>query len=84
MAFLQHTQEPVMATTKQRTAAQPEGRRSRKPGSSGDGQYYHIEVRPRGRFVTFRSHDVGGKGRGPTRMWRTAASSPMPPTSPSC
>jgi hypothetical protein len=45
-----------------RSRAKPEGRQRRKPGSSGAGQYYHIEVRPRDRFVTFRTHDVGDKG----------------------
>ena len=45
-----------------RSRAQLEGRRRRKPGSTGGGDYYHIEVRPRGEFVTFRTHDVGEKG----------------------
>ena len=34
----------------------------RKPGSTGKGEYYHIEVRPRGDFVTFRTQDVGKRG----------------------
>ena len=42
--------------------AQPEGRRRAKPGSTGKGAYYHIEVRPKGQFTTFRTHDVGKKG----------------------
>jgi hypothetical protein len=33
-----------------------------KPGSTGEGEYYHIEVRPKGEFVSFRTHDVGKKG----------------------
>ncbi len=45
-----------------RSRAQPEGRRRRKPGSTGAGEYYHIEVRPKREFVTFRTHDVGEKG----------------------
>lgn len=45
-----------------RSRAQPEGRRRRKPGTTGGGQYYHIEVRPRDQFVTFRTHDIGEKG----------------------
>jgi hypothetical protein len=45
-----------------RSRAQPEGRRRRKPGSSGEGQYYHVEVRPKDQFVTFRTHDIGEKG----------------------
>jgi len=45
-----------------RSRAQPEGRSRRKPGSTGGGDYYHIEVRPKGEFVTFRTHDIGAKG----------------------
>jgi hypothetical protein len=45
-----------------RSRAQPEGRARRKPGSAGGGAYYHIEVRPREEFVTFRTHDVGKRG----------------------
>jgi hypothetical protein len=33
-----------------------------KPGSTGKGEYYHIEVRPKNEFVTFRTQDVGKKG----------------------
>src|SRR5215203_88363 len=32
------------------------------PGSRGQGEYYHIEVRPRSEFVTFRTQDVGARG----------------------
>jgi hypothetical protein len=42
--------------------AQPEGRRRAKPASTGEGDYYHIEVRPKEEFVSFRTHDVGKKG----------------------
>lgn len=34
----------------------------RKPGASGKGAFFHIEVRPKGEFVTFRNQDVGGRG----------------------
>jgi hypothetical protein len=34
----------------------------RAPGSSGEGDYYHVEVRPRGEFVSFRTQDVGDPG----------------------
>ena len=37
-------------------------RRRAKPGASGEGRYFHIEVRPRRLFVTFRNQDVGGRG----------------------
>jgi hypothetical protein len=42
--------------------AQPEGRRRAQPGSTGEGKYYHIEVRPKRQFAMFRTHDVGKKG----------------------
>jgi hypothetical protein len=34
----------------------------KKPGSAGKGDYYHIEVRPKSEFVSFRTQDVGRKG----------------------
>jgi hypothetical protein len=34
----------------------------KKPGSVGEGGYYHVEVRPRGDFITFRTQDVGRRG----------------------
>lgn len=42
--------------------AQPEGRDRAKPGVTGHGQFFHVEVRPRRAFKTFRTQDVGGKG----------------------
>ena len=33
-----------------------------KPGASGRGKFFHIQVRPRTEFVAFRNQDVGGKG----------------------
>jgi hypothetical protein len=44
-----------------RAGAEPEGRRA-KPGASGKGKFFHIEVRPRGGFSTFRTQDVGAAG----------------------
>ena len=32
------------------------------PGSGGQGEYYHVEVRPGDSFVTFRTQDVGDPG----------------------
>jgi hypothetical protein len=32
------------------------------PGSGGEGDYYHVEVRPRKDFVSFRTQDVGDPG----------------------
>jgi hypothetical protein len=37
-------------------------KRRKKPGTGGAGKFYHIEVRPKGEFVTFRNQDVGEKG----------------------
>jgi hypothetical protein len=34
----------------------------KKPGSTGKGEYYHIEVLPRADFVTFQTQDVGRRG----------------------
>jgi hypothetical protein len=42
--------------------AQPEGRRRAKPGARSGGSFFHIEVRPRREFKTFRTQDVGKKG----------------------
>jgi hypothetical protein len=42
--------------------AQPEGRQRAKPGTTGAGEYYHVEVRPKRQFTIFRTHDVGKKG----------------------
>lgn len=36
--------------------------RRRSPGSSGRGEYYHIELRPDEDFATFRTQDVGDPG----------------------
>lgn len=49
-------------TPRQRALAQPQGRGRKKPGSTGKGDFYHIEVRPKSQFTSFRNHDVGGKG----------------------
>lgn len=32
------------------------------PGTGGQGEYYHVEVRPGDDFVTFRTQDVGDPG----------------------
>ena len=42
--------------------AQPEGRQRKKPGTGGHGNYYHVGVRPKRDFVTFRTQDVGEPG----------------------
>jgi len=45
-----------------RSKAQPEGRGRKKPGTTGEGNYYHVEVRPKDEFTTFRTQDVGDGG----------------------
>jgi hypothetical protein len=42
--------------------SQPEGRGRAKPGTTGKGEYYHIEVRPKSEFNVFRTQDVGERG----------------------
>jgi hypothetical protein len=43
-------------------AAKPEGKRRAKPGTTGEGEYFRIELRSKEDFTTFRYHDVGDKG----------------------
>jgi hypothetical protein len=49
-------------TPRERALAQPEGRKRAKPGTTGEGEYFHIIVRPKTEFTTFRYQDVGEKG----------------------
>lgn len=42
--------------------SQPEGRGRQKPGNTGQGNYYHVEIRDKGDFETFRTQDVGDEG----------------------
>lgn len=37
-------------------------KRRAKPGASGKGRFFHIQVRPNAQFVRFRVQDVGGRG----------------------
>jgi hypothetical protein len=56
-------QQPPKAVAKRaRAVAQPKGRSRAKPGATGEGEFFHIEVRPRSRFRTFRTQDVGEPG----------------------
>lgn len=49
------------ANTKSGTS--PRSRTQRKsPGTGGQGEYYHVEVRPGNDFTTFRTQDVGDPG----------------------
>lgn len=45
-----------------RAISQPEGRARAKPGTTGEGEYYRVIVRPKEEFATFRYHDVGRPG----------------------
>ena len=45
-----------------RARAQPQGRDRARPGSTGEGAYYHVELRPKADFTTFRTQDVGNRG----------------------
>ena len=48
-----------MAVAKRRTTSQPKSRSRAKPGAGGGGAFFHIEVRPRREFKTFRTQDGG-------------------------
>ena len=54
------TQRQSQAATKKSSKSQ--GSRRQKPGSGGQGNYYHIEVRDGADFETFRTQDVGDPG----------------------
>ena len=49
-------------SSKRRTAARRPKIRRAKPGARGRGSFFHIQVRPRTEFVSFRMQDVGGRG----------------------
>jgi len=53
-----------MATSRKTNTNKKNGKKSRRksPGSSGRGQYYHIELRRDQDFETFRTQDVGDPG----------------------
>lgn len=49
-------------TRREHSLAQPQGRMRKKPGTTGHGKFFRIEVRPKSEFKTFRVQDVGKKG----------------------
>jgi hypothetical protein len=49
-------------THRQHALAQPQGRGRKKPGTTGKGNFYRIELRPKSQFSSFRVQDVGKKG----------------------
>jgi hypothetical protein len=48
-------------TARRRKASRTKSRRA-KPGARASGIYFHIQVRPRTQFITFRNQDVGARG----------------------
>jgi hypothetical protein len=44
------------------TKKQPSGTKRQKPGSTGKGDYYHVEVLSKTGITTFRTQDVGDPG----------------------
>jgi hypothetical protein len=67
-------------THRQHALAQPQGRARQKPGTTGKGKFFHIEVRPKRDFKIFRIQDVGKKGglervagKRPSGSWDTVA-----------
>ena len=49
-------------TPAQHSRSQPQGRGRKRPGTVGAGKYFHVAVRPKSEFVTFRTQDVGEPG----------------------
>lgn len=49
-------------TPRERALPQTEGRKRAKPGTTGEGDYFRIILRPKDEFATFRFQDVGEKG----------------------
>jgi hypothetical protein len=49
-------------SSRQQSLAQPKGRMRAKPGTTGEGNYFRVVVRPKEQFVTFRNQDVGEPG----------------------
>ena len=49
-------------SSKRRTATRRPKRRRARPGARGRGGFFHIQVRPRTEFVSFRNQDLGGRG----------------------
>lgn len=67
-------------SSRQRSLAQPEGRRRAKPGTKGSGDYFRVVVRDKNQFTSFRNQDVGEKGglqrvagHRPSGSWSTQA-----------
>lgn len=62
MNLLEQRRAAKRKIKKARTLSRSKGKRRAKPGTTGTGEFFHIQVRPRSEFVTFRTQDVGKKG----------------------
>ncbi len=52
-----------MSTSRKRRSSTRRAKTYRlKPGARGSGGFFHIQVRPRTEFVSFRNQDVGRRG----------------------
>jgi hypothetical protein len=52
-----------MATSSKTRSGSKNGKGTRKsPGSTGQGEYYHVELRRNEDFATYRTQDVGAPG----------------------
>jgi hypothetical protein len=51
-----------MATRRRPVPRKAKKSRRAKPGARGSGVFFHIEVRPKRQFETFRNQDVGRRG----------------------
>jgi hypothetical protein len=66
--YLRARKEISMATSRKSNAGNKDGKNSqmrskrRAPGTGGQGEYYHVEIRPGDEFATFRTQDVGDPG----------------------
>ena len=54
--------QPTRANSRKYKKSTSEQKTRRKPGSTGKGEYYHIEVLPKADFVTFQTQEVGRRG----------------------
>jgi hypothetical protein len=58
----ENPQESGAQTPQEHPASQLKRRKRAKPGTTGEGDYFRITVRPKEEFSTFRYQDVGEKG----------------------
>ncbi len=47
---------------RQHSLSRTKGRARKRPGMGGSGKFFHIQVRPKREFISFRIQDVGEKG----------------------